>query len=101
MRGALNKRVTRSKRACSPLGELGFLRVLAAWARVRLAGRGLDSVSVAAWMAARPGLTYRCTDRRPLCPVLAMITLAETLASLRWVAEECLSWCSLRPSAAQ
>lgn len=41
---------------------------------------------MAVWTAASPGLTYRCTDRRLLCPVLAMMTLAETLASPRWVA---------------
>ena len=35
-RGALNKRVTRSKRACLPLGELGFLRY-SVWPRVSLA----------------------------------------------------------------
>ncbi|MFC5111371.1 hypothetical protein [Kibdelosporangium philippinense] len=36
--------------------------------------------------------------RRLLRPVLVMITLADMLASPRWVAELCRSWCSCRPS---
>lgn len=40
---------------------------------------GLNSVSVAWWTAARRGLTEHCTDRRDLCPVLAMMTSAERL----------------------
>jgi hypothetical protein len=43
------------------LGELGFLRVLAVWARISLVGEVpeefVDCVSAAAWTAAGPGLT--------------------------------------------